>query len=150
MRELLFRGQTRRKGEKTMNIKGDPMPSEWAEGGILQGAGCYSIIYGWKGDNPRTGSDIDRHVVYSDTVGQYTGQTDMNGKRIFEGDIVKFKNELFVVDYVTGFASFSLRHPTNMRYAPSITPITVEEMEVIGNCWDNPELLGVTEKGSKE
>lgn len=148
MREILFRGQTRRYGEKLMNYRGDKMPSNWVEGGIFPGGGDKSIIYGCKSGEPFSSANLEKHIVYSDTVGQYTGVNDKNGKKIFEGDFVKFENEIFVVEYIAGFAAFSLRHPTNMRQAPPITTITVGRMEVIGNIYDNPELLdGRNEKG---
>lgn len=131
------------------------MPSEWAEGGILQGSGCYSIIYGWTGDDPHIGNDIDRHIVYSDTVGQYTGMTDKNGKRIFEGDIicVEFTKDTmpgelpqkwydtacihFSEDYHGWYAVFGEDEESMLEYDdPSC-------VEIVGNIYDNPELIEV-------
>lgn len=93
MREILFRGQTRRRGEK-VNIAGDKLPGRWVYGGVLQGTGDYSIIYG--GENP---NDIEKHTVYTDTIGQYTGiqiperqVTDKNAylkmKRVWQDDLI--------------------------------------------------------------
>lgn len=152
MREIIFRGQTRRKGEKVKNIAGEPMPSRWAEGGIFQGAGCYSIIYGTEeGENLST-ANINRHVVYTDTVGQYTGLRDKNGKRIFEGDYLTLAGTsrpgmpgivvwhspacAFVIQR-NGYSSIQLDKDESGRY------------EVVGNRWDNPELLPEMEEPSK-
>lgn len=77
MRELLFRGQTRKRGEKVHAITGEKLPGQWVYGGVFQGP-AYSVIYGY--DN------FEKHVVYSDTVSQFTGILDVNGNKIFEGD----------------------------------------------------------------
>lgn len=93
MRELLFRGQTRKYGQY-VNMAGEKLPGNWVYGGIFQGTGDYSIIYGAEKEH-FTGVDLDKYVVYSDTVGQYTGMTEFVvtdksfNKPLFEGDIVE-------------------------------------------------------------
>ena len=152
-REILFRGQTRKKGEKVKNFRGDPMPSEWVYGRMLSqnNGGDFSIIY--------TYEPIDTRVVYTDTVGEYTGLTDKNGTKIFEGDILKLvdKNQnyewLAVVEFGNPNATYSwgwqLRPITKqVRMNTDIllwveTEITGATAEIIGNIHDNPDLLEV-------
>lgn len=141
MREILFRGQTRRKGEKVW-MDGSPVDSNWVCGGVFQGPNR-SVIYGY--------DPIEKHVVYSDTVGQYTGLNDRNGKKIFEGDIVRDESGVVypVVFDLTGFylkytpphshgGHFDLLPLSNYWHAHGAI------IEVIGNIHDNPELLEVT------
>lgn len=167
MRELLFRGQTRKYGQY-VNMAGEKLPGNWVYGGIFQGTGDYSIIYGAE-DEHFTGIDLGKHVVYSDTVGQYTGMKDINGKKIFEGDIVrtqpfsdrpyskkaKYKQHIGVVEYYVGH--FKSIHDGYEQDYESIWRVKINDYEgygccnwsaffkceVIGNIHDNPELLEV-------
>lgn len=155
MREILFRGQTRRYGEKVW-MNGEKVPSNWVYGGIFQGTGDFSVIYGADKED-FTGSDLGKHVVYTDTVGQFTGLTDKNGKRIFEGDIVHILGNQSVedwknVDYTAliafldgGFCALdgTIEEHCLRRYALARLDF---DMEVIGNIHDNPEMLEVGER----
>ncbi len=79
---------------------------------------------------------------------QFTGLKDKNGKEIYAGDIVhhRFYNEYFEVICNEKNASFSAKYiPGNGRYSGGIIDkifaIDFEEYEVIGNIYQNPELL---------
>lgn len=148
MREILFRGQTRRYGEKVRTGDGEKIPSRWVYGGVFQGVGCHSVIYGGENENnPSEG--LDKWVVYTDTLGQFTGLTDKNGKKIFEGDIVvvcyeqstgESEKEVKKVHYnSTECCWYPMRWDEHCEFCDNWTEVT--SIEVIGNIHDNPELM---------
>ena len=148
MREILFRGQSidRRK---------------WYEGDLYQTrlkSVFYINYYTEHGD--RMAVEVD-----PETVGQYTGLTDKNGTKIFEGDIVKatyhhirngilstvvFENGTFKLSVFGNVkdGEFSFIYSSNdedkktSKYAIENNFIFRDYLlEVIGNIHDNPELL---------
>ena len=153
MREILFRGQTRRYGEKVRIGDGAKMPSRWVYGGVLQGVGSHSIIYGGENVND-PGDGLDKWCVHTDTLGQFTGLTDKNGKKIFEGDIGRYKQTdgatqngkpitcIGKVIYNAKTASFAVesKDKTGCKY---FDYFPIKDFEVIGNIHDNPELFEV-------
>lgn len=137
MHELLFRGQQRRKDEK-VRMDGSPVESSWFYGnGILQGKGDFSIIY----PNEPT---FEKLSVYTDTLGQYTGLTDINEKKIFEGDIVQniITKETAIVRWYTEHSAFMLYDKNNNKVY-FLYDNDFNKIEIIGNIYDNPELLEV-------
>lgn len=146
VREILFRGQTRKYGEKVMMGTGEKLPGRWVYGGIFPGTGDYSIIYGGNEE-----SHLDKFVVHSDTVGQYTGMPDKNNTKIFEGDVVRvcLNSEICVgaVEFDERVGAFIVKFPENkcrsfldLFVASNKAPGLIW-IEVIGNIHDNPELF---------
>ena len=130
-REILFRGKQKGNG---MWLCGDLR--QWSE--TRKGICDYAL----------------KHTIEVDsaTVGQYTGMTDKNGKRIFEGDILHF-------DYtgkhlgVEGAApvifengKFGVKWGWHKDFV-CLDGFANTTMEIVGNIHDNPELLGGAQDG---
>lgn len=128
MREILFRGKT--------------FAGKWIEGFLFQANG--DCIVNWCiSRTPLDANDYseilgDWAEVHPETVGQYTGLHDKNGKKIFEGDIVDYKEEYGCIEYHDCEAMFVVSSDT---WLTDFDHMYGKEVEVIGNIHDNPELL---------
>ena len=151
MREILFRGKRIDNGE-------------WVYGYYIEAKNRwhkYGVHKEWIACSARSNGGWfclgERHAIISETAGQFTGLTDKNGTKIFEGDIVTAPyidpifhsawnegnpTENVVVKYADGVFY--------IEYIESKHKITLfglldgeKEAEVIGNVHDNPELLNV-------
>lgn len=150
MREILFRGKQIYSGK-------------WSEGDLLR-----TVDYSTKEKNVLIFTDSTEYprnefigglYVIDETVGQYTGLKDKNGKRIFEGDIIKthyantpkadfiekvvFHNGRFCGMYERDKMKMWAALPDGIKRLPQDKSVYMEWCEVIGNIHDNPELLEV-------
>ena len=83
------------------------------------------------------------HRVDPETVRQYTGFVDKNGKKIFEGDIVSIYNsKAFLFAVAWNDNHYILKCTTNGVSDNILNVIeSSEDVEVVGNIYDNPELI---------
>ena len=86
---------------------------------------------------------LEYYEIDPETVGQYIGQTDKNGTKIFEWDIVKCTDDtgienIFIIMWDSRRAMFYLASPT---FTTDFYYYSANELEVIGNIHDNPELF---------
>ncbi len=139
MREILFRGKRQDN-------------NEWIEGCLIRvyERVCRGVYQPREYAIQSAEEWIAPRFVVAETVGQYTGLTDKNGKRIFEGDIVRYRPEYWcepmksVVEYCAdkwNYPAFDLK---DHDYEGNGLQFAHEEgigLEVIGNIHDNPELL---------
>ena len=134
MREILFRGKRVDNGE-------------WETG---------SLVYARMGTSEEQASIADKMTAYHtpvipETVGQYTGLTDKNGTRIFEGDIVRYELHDITNTAVTKYGApkedslcygwYLDDNNGNTAFLLCKNFIKDYNCQVIGNIHDNPELL---------
>ena len=131
MREILFRGK-------------DAEIGNWYIGDIFHSS--------MDVDTVRIHDYINRANVkiIPETLGQYTGLTDKNGKKIFEGDIVRMERGLMlngeyayceVCKVIYDHCCFFVAFPDGCRRTRLYREDDTERYEIIGNIHDNPELL---------
>lgn len=140
MREILFRGKSKDTGE-------------WVYGNYM-----YNLRYNThmilhyecacqNGTKPLpTDYSLCDCDVDPETVCQYTGLTDKNGRNIFEGDIIEvctfgFNSERFITEVIYEKCAFRLKNGRNMFYHGQSDFTRVDDAKVAGNVFDNPELL---------
>lgn len=124
-REILFRGKRVDNGECVYG--------HFCEFPCDDGKDIPSILRIEDKENERI---IMQHPIISETVGQYTGLTDRNGVKIFEGDILEVLNgnRGYVV-----FRNGAFMKSCNSENMPFL--IVADVNAVIGNIHDNPEML---------
>ena len=131
MRKIKFRGK-------------DIETGEWIYGHFFQRLGHYPAIVE---PRPRDGKVMYYEIAVEDTtVGQFTGLIDNNGKEIYEGDILMFReecNDTLVVKWSKGsfVAEYTNRGEDGFRVCSNYFAVEPKLFRVVGNIHDNPEVL---------
>ena len=138
MREILFKAKRMDNGE-------------WGEGSFLNVSNKHFYIFTGKLDISNGYLDFEKYSVNPDTICQYTGLTDKNGNKIWENDVVFCKQYIGgnQIDYHIEKGYVEMKHGAfglhrlkpDAYYRPFKDWLEDYEYEVIGNIFDNPELL---------
>lgn len=139
MREILFKAKRLDNGDW---VEGDLIHYKSGETAILK---TPFSMHGYEA------TEIANRIrVDPKTVCQYTGLKDKNGKKIWENDVIKIDKPshigVYVVKYVEGgFQYANLNENYSFCFDDTEYYMHPCDCEVIGNIFDNPELLEVTE-----
>lgn len=132
MREILFKGKRVDNGE-------------WTEGDLIQSRDKTYIhpkANSFRVSETGLSKLIVLREVIPETVGEYTGLTDKNGKKIFEGDFIRSNSERGYIEYYPNDCAFDVVDDHGFYWLIS----EMSNIEVIGNIHDNPELLEEKQK----
>lgn len=130
-REILFRGK-RKNGQ-------------WVYGSLVESENINPAIYYEVGKG--LVKQLDWCYVTPDTIGQYTGLKDKNGKKIFKGDILFQEQELLGVVCISKRYGVSILKTTttwsliNFVLDSDFDAGVLSDIEVRGNIYDNSELM---------
>lgn len=149
MREILFRGKRIDNGE-------------WIQGSFVIHGDDYYIAPDINAYTSIGGRGKGKYMLFGryyqvvpETVGQYTGMTDKNGKKIFEGDVLNVHDQIPMFD---GYDTDEIVYNGKVMYIKNqgmyvcegnndgnaLCALNLGKCEIIGNVHDNPELLEVT------
>lgn len=137
IREVLFRAKSVDKYENGNWVEGYVFDDDYENGRMFVGS---LEIQEYKGsacdDWDIVGSCF--YKVDKDTICQFTGLTDKNGNKIWENDIVRLDEDLYIVTWEEDDAMFALE---DVGIVEHFSNVDSKWCEIIGNKFDNPDLI---------
>lgn len=134
MREIIFRGQR-------------PDNDEWVYGYLVEATNVITdkkatFIFEQDATYFTHGEFACSFEVKPETVGQYTGVIDKNGKKVFEGDVVEYDGSCGEIVFVERRGAF-MSNEKDMygEWLSNLPQYGTGIVEIIGNIYDNKEIL---------
>ena len=126
---------------RTIKFRGKTQDGEWVYGyylpSIYEDVDIITVLEDFN-------LNQKNYAVLKDTVGQFSGLTDKNGKEIYEGDIATDGKYIYTVEFsMWSYAFVWDKHGSQNNF--HFEKDDNQEMELVGNIYDNPELRTKTE-----
>jgi uncharacterized phage protein (TIGR01671 family) len=137
MREILFRGKAINRHKKGGEYRTKYKNGDWVYGLLEK---HYNERFEFPAEMRNTDGVSGIQVDYK-TIGQFTGLYDKNGTRIFERDIVRCKNYHGTVEGYIGYSKSGVYFLYCISGYSDECLFNCTDIEIIGNIYDNPELL---------
>lgn len=144
MREIKFRGKVENTGKNDR---------DWVYGNLIQNEDASFIVekvdysfVGYCGECDKPFAEINR--INPDTIGQYTGLKDIKDNEIYEGDIIRINDDMYDVVGKVIFknAAWEVEWKGDNYLREDIWYwVTQRDIEVIGNIYEDKELVEVKE-----